>query len=148
MATKTYLFTGKTKWAKPTKLDEKYDNYQMPLYLDEKSWIDFKESGCQTKIKTDADGEYTVFKRDEKETNWKTGEKQINGPAKVYILHPETGQYEPFDGLIGNGSEVAVRVDIFDTRNGKGHRLISVGVNKLVEYNPDKVDSNVPHMPF
>lgn len=149
MATKTYLFTGKTKWAKPTKLDEKFDNYQMPLYMDEKSWADFKESGARTEIKKDKDTgeEFTTFKRRHKEMNWKKGEMQENGPAKVFIKNDE-GEYVPFDGLIGNGSEVSVRVDVFDTRNGKGHRLVSVGVDKLVEYNPDKVDSNVPDMPF
>lgn len=135
MATKTYLFTGKTKWAKVRKPDETYDNYQIPVYLDDENMNLFKDSGIQTKIKEDDDGEFVTFKRRHSEFNYAKKEQQVNGPPEVFLKNAD-GTYEPWpDGLIGNGSTVTVKVDVYDTRNGKGHRLLSVGVDDLVEYN-------------
>lgn len=123
------------KWAKVREPDEKYDNFQVPLYLTPESWTLFKESGCQLKEYTDDDGKYVVFKRRVREFNYAKKEEVENGPPDILIFQPETSQYEPFpEGLIGNGSDVTVRVDVYDTRNGKGHRLVSVGIDKLVEY--------------
>lgn len=153
MSTSTYLFTGKTKWAKlqPDKPDTKFgEQWQLPLYLDAKSWVDYEKSGIRLEVKKDKEtGEpYVTFRRKVKEMHWKKGAMQENGPVKVVIAN-QYGEYEPFDGLIGNGSSVSAKVDVFDTKNGKGHRLVAVGVDNLVEYNPDGVgESNVPKMPF
>lgn len=151
MATSTYLFTGKTKWAKVQKPDDKFgEQWQLPLYMDEKSWKDYEKSGIRLEVKKDKEtGEpFVTFRRKVKEMNWKKGAMQENSPPKVLIAN-EYGEYVPFDGLIGNGSAVSVKVDVFDTRNGKGHRLVAVGVDDLVEYNPDGGrESNVPEMPF
>ncbi len=117
-----------TKWAKVRTPDEKYDNYQVPLYLDEKSWNLFKESDCQLRIHEDGDGKYVTFKRRTKDWNGET-----LGPPEINIFKDD--KYIPMpEGLIGNGSLVTVRVDVYDTRNGKGHRLVAIGVDKLVEY--------------
>jgi len=145
MATKTYYFKGTTKWCKVRKPDEMYNNYQVPLYMTKESWDEFKDSGVQTRIKTDADGEYTVFKRShERRVPWEEN-IVIQGPPEVFIL--KDGKAVPFpDGLIGNGSKVTVRVEVYDTKRGKGHRLISVLIDDLVEYNPPKDDKIA--MPF
>lgn len=146
--TKIYILKGKTNWCKVRTPDEKYDNYQVPLYMDDASWADFEESGIQLKVKEDEDGKYVTFKRRHAEFNSKKGVNQVNGPPEVFILKDD--EYVPMpEGLIGNGSEVTVKVQAFNTRNGIGHRLVSVGVDKLVEYNPDgPPESNVPVMPF
>lgn len=147
MATKTYLFKGITKWAKVRKPDEMYDNYQVPLYLTEDSWKDFQESGIQLKIKEDTDGKFVTFKRRHVEFNYAKKAQQVNGPPAVHIF--KDGTYQDFpDGLIGNGSEVTLKVDAYDTRNGKGHRLISVGIDKLVEYHESERSTAIPAMPF
>lgn len=137
-----------TKWAKVRKPDEKYNNFQVPLYMDEKSWNKFKESGCQLKINQDNDGKYVTFKRRVNEFNYAKKENVENGPPEIKIL--KGSDYVPFpEGLIGNGSLVTVRVDVYDTRNGKGHRLVSVGIDKLVEYKEaGKSDSTDFEMPF
>jgi hypothetical protein len=137
-----------TKWAKVRKPDEKYDNYQVPLYLDEASWKLFKEAGCQLKINEDSDGKYVTFKRRVREFNYAKKEEQDNGPPEIKILDDENKYVSYPDGLIGNGSLVTVRVDIYDTRNGKGHRLVSVGVNKLVDYKGNDNPSSQLDMPF
>lgn len=144
MATKTYFFTGKCKWAKVRKPDEKYNNYQVPLYLTKESWDEFKKSGVQTKIKTDEDGDFTVFKRSyERFIPWE-GTTVVQGPPDVFIKSKDGPVSYP-DGLIGNGSDVTVKVEVYDGKNGKGHRLVSLLVNELVEYTPpeDKLE-----MPF
>ncbi len=149
MATKTYTFSGVTKWAKVRKPDEKYENWQVPLYLDSASWKKFKESGIQIKTYEDDDGQYVVFKRKCSEMDYRVKQHVENGPPKIYLK--EGDEYKPWDdGLIGNGSVVTVKVDIYDTRNGKGHRLISVGIDKLVEYDaPAKEDASASlAMPF
>lgn len=149
MATYNYLFTGMTKWAKVRKPDEKYDNYQVPLYLDDDSWELFEKSGCQLKVHEDADGKYVTFKRREAEYNQFKKETEVNGPPAVLIKKDD--EYVPWpEGLIGNGSNVSVKVAIFDTRNGKGHRLLSVGINDLVEYDPENNSGgkDAVEMPF
>ncbi len=139
MATKTYTFSGTTKWAKVRKPDEKYDNWQVPLYLDNASWKKFKDSGIQIKTYEDDQGQYVVFKRKCSEMDYRVKQQVENSPPKIYI---KTGdKYDEFpEGLIGNGSTVTVKVDIYDTRNGKGHRLISVGIDNLVEYDAPSTD--------
>lgn len=154
MATKHYIFKGITKWAKVHKPDEEYQNYQVPLYMDEKSWADYEESGIRLMTKKDKEtGEpFVTFKRKHAEFNNFKKKNQINGPPKVLILKDD-GTYAPLgeDVLIGNGSVVSVKVEVYDTprTGGKGHRLLAVGVEKLVEYKPNAApESNVPVMPF
>lgn len=151
MATKHYIFKGITKWCKVRTPDEEYQNYQVPLYMDEQSWADFEASGIQLKVKKDKETNepFVTFKRKHAEYNNFKKENQINGPPKVLVLQ-EDGTYTPLgdDVLIGNGSEVSVKVEVYDTKAGVGHRLLSVGVSKLIEYKPNTVESNVPVMPF
>lgn len=154
MATQTLFFNGKTKWCKVRKPDEKYETYQVPLYLDDKNLKMFKDSGLQLKIYDDEDGKFVVFKRKHAEFNYARKEQVTNGPPDVKIKRDK--EYVEFsDGLIGNGSVVTVKVEAFDTpRRGpgtKGHRLLAVAVETLVEYNPDAAkEVNTPRiqMPF
>jgi hypothetical protein len=149
MATKYYIFKGKTKWCKVRDFqkDPEYDNYQVPLYMTDESWEDFRKSGLRLVPKKDDDGTFVTFKRKHSEFNNFRKEEQINGPPKVFLL--KDGEYVPYDeGHVGNGSEITVKVEVYDTKKGAGHRLVSIGVDSLVEYNPDGVESNVPKMPF
>lgn len=149
MATGIIFLKGKTKWAKVRKPDEKYGNYEVPLYMDKKEMAKFKALGLGLTIRSDDDGEFVTFKRREQEPPRKNGEVITNGPPKVTIL--QDGQYVPWpEGLIGNGSEVTVKIEYYDTpRRGagtRGHRLLAVGIDKLVEY--IKTDENDASYPF
>ena len=135
MATKYYYLSGTAKWAKLKKPDDKYNNFQLPLYLDKKSLELYKTLGLGLKVKTDDEGTFVTFKR--------PVSKQIRdeivefGPPKVF--NADTSE---FDGLVGNGSEVTAKISVYDTMKGPGHRLESVRVEKLVEYNPPAREGN------
>ena len=127
MASSYYYLTGKAKWAKLFKPDDKYKNWQIQVYMDEPSMKTFEESGMTMTKKTDEDGSFVTFRRPE---------------AKV--IKDELVKFEPptvldaegnkLDQLVGNGSDVTVKVIVYDTMKGKGHRLEAVKVNKLVPY--------------
>jgi len=130
MSTKYVYLRGKTKWAMVRKPDEKYGNYKLNLYLNDASQKAFDDSGLQLEPKTDEDGKYYVFRRPHE----KMIKKEIVefGPPKVF-----NADNTEFDGLVGNGSEITVKVSVYDTMKGKGHRLESLRVEELVEYNPE-----------
>lgn len=137
MATETFYWTGKCKWAKVYKPDPKYNNFVMDFYPDNPEEI--PNAGLGLEPKADEDGTFYRLRR--------PVEKLIKdelvqfGPPKVVL---NTGQVdeagvpvvEPFSKLIGNGSRVTVKVDVFDVRagKGKGHRLNSVRVDEHVPY--------------
>jgi hypothetical protein len=127
MATEFLYFKGKAKWAQLTKPDKEYDNFKINLYLDDNSKSLFAESGLQLEPKTDEDGEFVVFRR----PNYKQIKKEL-----VHFGAPEVVDAEgtPTNALIGNGSEVAIKVVVYDSKKGKGHRLESVKILNLVPY--------------
>ena len=150
MATKFIDLTGTVKWVKTRKPDEKYNNWTLNFYPDERSNRVFKESGLQIRPKHDDDGEFLVFRR--------PAEKLIKGeivkfePPKVW-----DADNKPYDGIIGNGSSATIKVAVYDTVKGKGHRWEAIRVDKLVEYvspatmgaSEPSSDSNVPKpLPF
>lgn len=127
MASSYYYLSGKAKWAKLFKPDEKYKNWQIQVYLDDASMKTYDESGMTMQKKRDDDGTFVTFRRPE---------------AKV--IKDELVKFDPpsvldtdgnkLDQLVGNGSDVTVKVIVYDTMKGKGHRLEAVKVNKLVPY--------------
>lgn len=127
MATETYFLSGKAKWAKLITPDEKYQNWQTQLYMDEESMKLYDLSGMGMQKKKDEDGTYVTFRRPM--TKVIKGELIKFDPPEVI---DEKGNL--LKKPIGNGSEVTIKVIVYDTVKGKGHRLEKVKVNKLVEY--------------
>ena len=150
MASNFIYLSGKCKWAKVRKPDEKYQNYQVPLYLDTKSLETLKASGMQLTIKTDDDGKFVTLRRPVSKLI--KGELVEFGPPKVF----DKDNHEFHDGLIGNGSSLTCKVVVYDTIKGKGHRLESLRVENLVEYHRPEDDTPVavaakasqPALPF
>jgi hypothetical protein len=134
MPTQYLKFSGKCKWAKVRKPDDKYDNFSIQLYMDDKSWETFEVAGLSLIPKEDEDGQYVTFRRPNK--------KLIKNDV-VEFGPPEVVGAE---GLIGNGSEVTLDVVVYDTIKGKGHRLNRVTVNNLVKYEhpSEKNDVTIP----
>lgn len=127
MASSYYYLSGKAKWAKLFKPDDKYKNWQINLYLDDESKGKFAESGMSMQPKRDDDGEFITFRRPEA--------KLIRN--ELVKFDPPTvtdANGQPLDKLVGNGSDVTIKVVVYDTIKGKGHRLEAVRVNNLVEY--------------
>lgn len=127
MATRYVYLSGKTKWAKVRKPDDKYQNFQVPLYLNPESMKIFDTLGLSLSKREDEDGTFITFKRPVSKLI--KNEVVHFGPPKVF-----NADNSEFDGLIGNGSEVTLKVAVYDTMKGPGHRLESVRVEKLVEY--------------
>lgn len=129
MSTQYYKLSGMCKWAKVRKPDPEYNNYTINVYLDEPSLQKFRESGMTMTPKADEDGEYITFRR--------PVEKLMKGEVVKFSAPPlfEADGKTEFEGLIGNGSNVEIKVTVFDTKKGRGHRLEGVRVLKLVEYN-------------
>jgi len=125
----SWYFTGKAKWAKLKKPDEKYKKWTIDLYMDEKNMADFKRSGLQLKVKEDRDGEgdFVTFGRPIGKL-WKGEFVEMVAPTVL------DSNGNPTDVAIGNGSIVTVKVAVYDTVKGKGHTLEGVRIEELVEY--------------
>jgi hypothetical protein len=120
-------FKGKCKWAQVYKPDEEYDNFKINVYLDEPSMELFKSSGLQLTPKEDEDGTFVTFRR----PNYKQIKKDLVHFGAPKVMN-EAG--EPLQDLIGNGSEVVVKVVAYPSKKGKGHRLEAVKVTDLIVY--------------
>lgn len=127
MATKYIHLHGKVKWVKAYRPDEKYDNYSVQMYLDEPSQRIFNESGLTLAAKRDDDGEFYTFRRPE--TKLIKKEVVVFGPPKVFDRNNNE-----FSQIIGNGSSATIKVSVYDTIKGKGHRWEAIRVEDLVEY--------------
>lgn len=127
MATEYLYLRGKAKWAQLTSPDKEYDNFKINLYLDDDSKAIFAESGLQLTPKTDEDGEYVVFRR----PNYKQIKKDLVHFGAPNVIDTEG---RPVNQLVGNGSEVVIKVVVYDSKKGKGHRLETVQVTNLVPY--------------
>lgn len=132
MATKYIDFEGTISWANSKygglfEVDPKFDNYKANFYLNPKSWSLYKDSGLRLKTYNDEMGDYVQFKR--RKDQIIGGKPEYMGPPKVFF---EEG-IEPTKD-IGNGSSFRATVSVFDTRNGKGHRLERVIITDLIKF--------------
>ena len=129
--TKTYFFSGKCKWARLNIPDEKYKRYKINVYLDEASKKKFAESGSMLEWRRDEDGEFITFGRPE--SKLMRGEIVKFGPPEIVDSNGVA-----LEEYVGNGSDVTVKVSIYDytfgKKVGKGTRLEAVRVNNLVPY--------------
>ena len=127
MPSETHYFTGKAFWAKVYSPDEKYNRWKVNLgmteaELERAAWI-----GLQLQPK-DIEG-HTCLTFTRPVSKLIKNELVKFDPPKVL---DDGGN--PMNALIGNGSDVTLKVITYDTIKGKGHRLESVRVDKLVEY--------------
>lgn len=130
MANKTIYLRGMINWAKVQTPDEKYEVYTLDFYPDKDSWIIFKESGLQLKVRESEDGEFIKVRRP---VSKKSGKQLIEmGPPQV-LLKEEDG-FVDFKGLVGNGSTGVIKLRVYDTDRGPGHELTSVAIEELVSY--------------
>lgn len=150
-------FTGRAAWAMIYSPDEGFGKefWKISLYPDIDTIMAIKDAGIQLKAKDDdgeksgVQGKFFTFRRD---TTSKFGGSEVQpvsppwvydkkGKKLVSYTQDEDGDYqregEPV--LIGNGSEVEVTVEVYNTKSfGKQCRLYSVKILDLIEYNPDE----------
>lgn len=143
MASRIYYFSGKAKWAKvyDFHIDPEYGHRSIDVYLDDKSLDLFKNSGSQLKLREDDEGKYVSFRRDHMKVI--KGEEVVFGPPTVL-----DSEGTPMTALIGNGSDVVVKVTMYDYnykgKAGVGTRLDGVRVDNLVEYEGGTTEVHTP----
>lgn len=156
-------FEGKIAYAQVYEPDNAFgaSNWKLNLFpKDEAEWDRIKESGIQKKIQENNDpnkgptGKYIQFTRPAmkvikgKMVNFSGPIIMMDDSVVVDYIDTETEKRifsfnEENKGkvvrrgkpiLIGNGSDVRVRVGVYDTQKGKGQRLESVTILNLIEY--------------
>ena len=139
MATVFYTFSGTVKWAKVYRPD-KFGNFTIDFYPKDKEVRKaIKDTGIRNRLYEDDEGNFFYrFRRAERKENKKTKEMMEFGPPKVL-----DSDGEPMTDLIGNGSEITVKISVYDFSSpehgtGKGHRLEEVMVENLVEYKKEE----------
>lgn len=138
MANSTYYFTGQCRYAKlrENQLDPKYNKWAIDLNPDDESYQLFLDSGSRLKVKEDEEGNKWITFNRKKEMVKRDGTVVEFGPPAVAW---RDGEPDDFNGNIGNGSKVTVKVEVYDSAAGKGTRLEAVRVEELVEYNSGEV---------
>ena len=137
---KIVYLTGRINWAKVQTPDEKYDVYTLDLYPDDESWVKFRESGMQLKEREGDEGSYIKLRRP---TSKKVrGELVDMGKPGVFLVDGE--KYNPFAGLVGNGSEGICKVRVYETDKGPGHELQALAITNLIEFAPMEGEGEFP----
>lgn len=136
MSTATIFISGVCKWAKvyqkqmDTRFGEGVPNvgkFSIVLYPDEEGLVLLKTAGSRVKKYDDEDG--TNFKLSRDNTKVFKDVEEILGPPRVI---DKDGN--PFTEIIGNGSRVTVKLDVYDSKFGKGTRLEAVRVDEHIPY--------------
>lgn len=144
MATKYLSLKGTTKYVNGMfgglfEADKKYGNFSIRLYPDTESWERYKRSGLRLEPKNDEDGDFLTFRRPEQKL---LNKELVNfGRPKVFFKEGD----EPTRN-IGHGSTIEVNIAVYDTREGKGHRLEAVRVLELVPYERGSAAGNFVEM--
>jgi transketolase len=155
MATETVFYVeGKSSWAKlnDKNMSTKYGpKYVIDLAPSEKGLATLNAHGLSEKAKKREDGStFFQFKRD-KFVSWndkKTGaliQKERGAPELV----DKDGKALPADTLIGNGSDVILKLAVKDSPKGLSTRLEKVMIVSLVPFNSKEViEDNPDNLPF
>ena len=142
MAATSYYFSGEARWAKVyTHNKDEYKGktfFSLDLVVDDETAERFIATGSQHKPRPDPETGKKLLKLRRNEINEQNPE--WGGPPKV--IAEKDGTYVDFEELIGNGSQVTVRVTVYDSGQGKGTRLDVVRVDELVEFGGTKVDTS------
>lgn len=131
---KVLYLSGKGSWFKLVEPDEYRGtkNWKFDFYPDDKSWAAIKAQGIQKKVKENEDGKFISLARPvAKKWKLKDGESPEFDPPR--ILGPDD---QPWDTsvIIGNGSAVTIKIEVYQTSMGPGTRLDVVRVDDHVPY--------------
>jgi hypothetical protein len=128
MATNIYYFSGTAKFPRLGSTDD-WGNYSIGVILDPPSQAEFDVSGLRLQPREYDGDTFITFRRPDSKPI--KGEIVKFGAPKVI-----DAAGTPVTALVGNGSKVTVKVAVYDSLKGKGHRLDTVRVDELVEYKP------------
>lgn len=135
--TKIYYLQGKTLYSELRKPDKEYDIYHVTLELDDKSMEKVKEAGLGFEFKTP---KVAKFRRPHQ--SLMKGQIVEFGPPE--LMNKDLSEFEgPF---IPKDSNVTIKISVYDTRKGTGHRLEAVRVDALpkgFEFKERAIDSDI-----
>lgn len=141
MSTKVHYFSGKAMWCKLFKPDEKYGHYSLELGMTAEEADKFKKIGLKNGVKERDGLFYVSLRRDPSKLAWINGKQEPAGKPSVV-----DSDGHPLDKLVGNGSDVTVKLVTYQYDNkfgkGVGSRLESVRVDNLVEYKKPGVEGD------
>lgn len=143
--TQTLYLSGKGFWLHRLFEPDDFKGQQfwsMKLYLDPASMKAFKAAQLNNRIKKDEEGESVTFRRYVKK-KWKLKANESPEFAPPRVVDSD-GNLWADRGLIGNGSAVTAKLEVYQTRVGPGTRLEEVRVDNWIEYNPDGADQAEP----
>lgn len=137
MATFDVYLSGKAKWAKLKQPDPKYNKWKIDLYVEANSEshnkiLDMQKQGIKNILRKDEDGYVMSFSR---ATERKSRDGKVQGMTPPLVLNADGS---PYDGFIGNGSDVTLKLEHYTYNMGSAVRLVSVRVDKLVEFTPSR----------
>lgn len=110
-------------------------SWNMKIYPDPKSMRIIEAAKLQQKQKKDDEGiSISLKRRVDKPWALKKGEAKEFAPP---VVTDKDGRPWPTDKMLGNGSEVTAKVEVYTTKGGLvGARLEAVRVDAWVEYVP------------
>ena len=138
MATQIFYLEGKVNWAKVQEPVLKYGSktdyeYTIDFLPNSEALAQLKASGSRLGVKSTPDGAVVKLRRGTSYTNKKNEIVNLDAPT-VLKYNESTGENDPYDGLIGNGSDAIVKIAVYDTQMGKGTRLEGLVVLNLIEF--------------
>lgn len=152
MTTKKIVLKGNAYWARVYEgSHDEYGGkefYKITVDLDGDSWGKFSRSGMTLQsrpVEKDSDIKGITFRRDIEGKEFKdakTGKVKVLGGGPPRVVDKD-GQV--MTDLIGNGSEIEVLVEVYETKSKPpkiGHRLEAVKVLKIVHYEPPEDDDD------
>jgi len=129
MATKYEILQGKTKWFKYDRLNE-WGRWSHVLYLDSPSVEKVRAlqegypsvTGIKNKLSKDEDGYFMNIGRPS--TVKRRGRDEPLTPPYIFEADGTT----PYTGLVGNGSDVTTKIEIFDYQppGVKGNKSLAI----------------------
>lgn len=135
MASRIETLTGKGKWFNNLFVAESYKGgparYKLLFGPDQSSLELFKTFKLMNKIKEDADGTWVNLARNHDPRTYNGKILSEGGPPKVVDAN---GQPWDRQKLIGNMSDVTIKLEVYESQKGAGSRLVAVRIDNLVEY--------------
>lgn len=130
-----YVFIqGKVKWFRP-KVPNKWNKWSTQIHPNDKGLEVIRElqsQGIKNQLKKDEDGYYASFSRPvTKETS--TGRILSFTPVEVF-----DSDGKPYDGNVGNGSDVTLKVEVYS------HPTPGGGKAKAVRWHSARIDNLIP----
>ena len=129
---------GKASWFR-LRQTNKWDKWSVtlhPVQEDLEKVRDWQAEGVKNTIKKDDDGYFVTFTRPVKKET-KTGKVLVFRPP--YVLLVKDGVKEPYEGNVGNGSDVELELEVYEhpTPTGtkaKAIRLVGAIIHTLVPF--------------